>query len=94
RGLVNLPHATCIVDGTQPTTKDPADIPSHALAGSDKAAIETVSLFATYLGRVACDMAMVFMARGGVYLPGGISQKTIPARKKPEFRIAFEEKAP
>jgi glucokinase len=94
RGLVNLYNAICIVDGIQPTMKDPADITSHALAGTDKAAIETVSLFATYLGRVAGDMAMVFMARGGVYLSGGISQKIIPALKKPEFRIAFEDKAP
>ncbi|MGO7594466.1 glucokinase, partial [Rhizobium leguminosarum] len=67
---------------------DPADITSHALACSDKAAIETVSLFSTYLGRVAGDMAMVFMARGGVYLSGCISQKIIPALKKPEFRSA------
>ena len=74
--------------------KDPADITSHALAGSDKAAIETVSLFATYLGRVAGDMALLFMARGGVYLSGGISQKILPALKMPEFRAAFEDKAP
>ncbi|EJZ21954.1 glucokinase, partial [Rhizobium sp. Pop5] len=46
------------------------------------------------LGRVAGDLAMVFMARGGVYLSGGISQKIIPALKKPEFRLAFEDKAP
>ena len=94
RGLVNLYNAICVVDGIQPTMKDPADITSHALAGSDKAAVETVSLFATYLGRVAGDMAMVFMARGGVYLSGGISQKILPALKKPEFRAAFEDKAP
>ncbi len=39
-------------------------------------------------------MALVFMARGGVYLSGGISQKILPALKKPEFRAAFEDKAP
>lgn len=34
------------------------------------------------------------MARGGVFLSGGISQKIIPALKRPEFRLAFEDKAP
>jgi glucokinase len=94
RGLQNLYHAICKVDGIEPTLKEPADITTHALAGTDKAAEETVSLFVTYLGRLAGDVAMLFMARGGVYLSGGISQKIIPALKKPEFRVAFEDKAP
>ncbi|TCL71972.1 glucokinase [Rhizobium sp. BK251] len=94
RGLVNLYHAICTADGITPTLKEPADVTSHALAGTDKAAEETVSLFSTYLGRVAGDMALIFMARGGVYLSGGISQKIIPALKKPEFRAGFEDKAP
>ncbi|WP_454853254.1 glucokinase [Rhizobium binxianense] len=94
RGLVNLYRAICAAGGVEPVWTDPADITSHALQGSDKATVETVSLFATYLGRVAGDMALIFMARGGVYLSGGISQKIIPALKKPEFRAAFEDKAP
>jgi glucokinase len=94
RGLVNLYRAICAADGIEPVWTDPADITSHALQGSDKVTVETVSLFATYLGRVAGDMALIFMARGGVYLSGGISQKIIPALKKPEFRAAFEDKAP
>jgi glucokinase len=57
-------------------------------------AAETLSLFATYLGRVAGDMALIFMARGGVYLAGGISQKILPALRAPAFRAAFEDKAP
>ncbi|MET0221570.1 MAG: glucokinase, partial [Tardiphaga sp.] len=44
--------------------------------------------------RVAGDMAMIFMARGGVFLSGGISQKILPALRKPEFRAGFEDKAP
>jgi hypothetical protein len=39
-------------------------------------------------------MALIFMARGGVYLAGGISQKILSALMKPEFRAAFEDKAP
>ena len=94
RGLQYLYHALCKVEGIEPTLKEPADITTHGLAGTDKLAEETVSLFVTYLGRLAGDVALLFMARGGVYLSGGISQKIIPALKKPEFRAAFEDKAP
>ena len=55
---------------------------------------ETISLFSTYLGRLAGDIAMLFMAKGGVYLSGGISQKILPALMKSPFRAAFEDKAP
>ncbi|KQV31942.1 glucokinase [Rhizobium sp. Root1203] len=94
RGIVNLYRAICAADGVEPTYADPADITSHALAGTDAVAVETIALFSTYLGRVAGDMAMIFMARGGVFLSGGISQKILPALRKPEFRAAFEDKAP
>ncbi len=94
RGLVNLYRAVCMADGVKPTFGDPADITTAGLSGSDSVAVETLSLFATYLGRVAGDLALTFMARGGVYLAGGISQKILPALQKPEFRAAFEDKAP
>jgi hypothetical protein len=61
---------------------------------SDPAAVEAIELFVTYLGRVAGDLALVFMARGGVFLAGGIVQKIIPALNHPRFREAFEDKAP
>jgi glucokinase len=94
RGLVNLYHAICHADGVEPTLKEPADVTIHGLSSSDKQAEETLTLFVTYLGRLAGDVALLFMARGGVYLSGGISQKIMPALKKPEFRAAFEDKAP
>lgn len=94
RGVVNIYQAVCAADGVQPAFSDPADVTAHGLNGANSQAVETLSLFATYLGRVAGDMALIFMARGGVYLAGGISQKIIPALKGPEFRAAFEDKAP
>lgn len=94
RGLVNLYRAICAADGIAPSFSDPADVTARGLGGSNAQAEETLSLFSTYLGRVAGDMALVFMARGGVYLAGGISQKIIPALKRPEFRAGFEDKAP
>ncbi|MDR6755319.1 glucokinase [Mycoplana sp. BE70] len=94
RGIMNIYHAINAADGREAPLETPAAVTSAALAGSDDAAVETVSLFSTYLGRVAGDMAMIFMAKGGVYLAGGISQKILPALHRPEFRTAFEDKAP
>lgn len=94
RGLMNIYLAVCKVGGMEMRAANPAEVTTTGLDGSDAAATETLSLFVTYLGRVAGDLAMIFMARGGVYLAGGISQKIIPALQKPEFRQAFEDKAP
>ncbi|WP_174803999.1 glucokinase [Martelella limonii] len=94
RGMVNLYNAVCAADGIEPKPFEPKDVSQHGLDKTDPQATETLSLFATYLGRLAGDMAMVFMARGGVYLAGGISEKILPALKSPEFRAAFEDKAP
>jgi glucokinase len=94
RGIVHLYKAICIADGIEPRFDDPADITSQALNKSNEQCVETLSLFITYLGRVAGDVALLFMARGGVYLAGGISQKIIDALEGPEFRAAFEDKAP
>jgi glucokinase len=94
RGIVNIYQAICAADDVTPAFTDPAEITAQGLDGSNVQAIETLSLFSTYLGRVAGDMALVFMARGGVYLAGGISQKIIPALRGPEFRAGFEDKAP
>lgn len=94
RGLVNLYRALCQADGIEPQFADPADITSHGLANTNPQAAETLSLFVTYIGRYAGDLALIMMAKGGVYLAGGISQKIIPAFRWPEFRAAFEDKAP
>src|SRR5690606_3581731 len=94
RGLVNIYKAVSMADGIEPVEIRPADVTAAWHAGNDPQAAETISLFSTYLGRLAGDMALTFMAKGGVYLAGGISQKIIPALKQPEFRTEFEDKAP
>jgi glucokinase len=94
RGIIHLYKAICAADGVEPKWTDPADVTSHALNESDPVAVETMALFVTYLGRLAGDMALVFMARGGVFLSGGISQKIASLLQVPSFRAAFEDKAP
>lgn len=94
RGLVNLYRAIARADGRPAALTTPSDITAAGLARSDTIAAETLDMFATLLGRVAGDMALVFKARGGVFLSGGIAQKIVPALKAGSFRAAFEDKAP
>lgn len=94
RGMVNLYRAICLADGLNPAFSTPKEITAAGLDGSDVSSVETLSMFATFLGRVAGDLALVFMARGGVFLSGGIAQKIIPVLERSEFRTAFEDKAP
>ena len=73
---------------------DPADVTKAALAGSDPRRCAPIDLYSRFLGRVAGDMALVFMARGGVYIGGGIPPRILPFLTRGEFRRAFEAKAP
>lgn len=94
RGMMNIYRAVNKANGTKPVAASPAEVTALWSDGQDSAAVETVELFTTYLGRVAGDLALVFMARGGVFLAGGIVQKILPALRQPRFREAFEDKAP
>lgn len=94
RGLCNLYKAICTTDNIKPTLNTPEDITTAALHESNEQAVETLDLFSAYLGRIAGDIALIFMAHGGVYLSGGISQKITAILKKGIFRSNFEDKAP
>ena len=94
RGLVNLYRAVAAADGKHPVLTTPVEITGAALARTDVMAQEALDIFVTCLGRLAGDLALVFMSRGGVYLTGGIAQKIVPALKSGLFRAAFEDKAP
>jgi glucokinase len=95
RGLMNIYRALCKAEGNRtPRYEEPAEVSAAGISGADSLAGEALSLFATYLGRVAGDLALIFMAKGGVFLAGGISPKILPALQSGEFRSAFEDKAP
>jgi glucokinase len=93
-GIVRLYRGVAAADGAKPRLNNPADITAAGLAGADAQAAETLGLFATYLGRFAGDLALVFMAYGGVYLAGGIPAKIAPALREGGFREAFVAKEP
>jgi glucokinase len=93
-GILRLYRAVCAADGVDPRLPTPEEVSRAGLAGEDRQAGEALDLFATYLGRFAGDLALIFMARGGVYLTGAIAASIAPALKTGTFRRAFVAKPP
>lgn len=72
---------------------DPAPVISRrALEGTDPLCLQTLELFVSLYGAEAGNLALKVMARGGVYLGGGIAPKIISKLKEPEFMNAFTAK--
>ncbi|CAO4149434.1 glucokinase [Methylorubrum extorquens] len=73
---------------------DPAEITSSGLSGEDPHAHAALALFSKLLGRVCGDLALTFLATGGVYIGGGIAPRIVSVLREGAFREAFERKAP
>ncbi len=93
-GMLRLYRAIARTDGKTPTLDTPEAVTRAGLAGDDQAAVETLNLFATYLGRLAGDVALTFMAKGGVFLGGGIAPRIPGVLQNGGFREAFVDKSP
>lgn len=91
-GLADLYRAVAESKNEPREPLAPNEVLTAAIAGSDDIAIEALGLFVTWLGAFAGDAALLFGARGGVYLGGGIALKIIEALSTGAFRQAFEEK--
>ena len=94
-GLARL-HAALrhVRTGEQAERLDPAAITEAGLSASDPHAAEALALFGRFLGRVCGDLALTFLATGGVYIGGGIAPRILRVLQEGDFRAAFEDKAP
>ncbi len=92
-GLAHLDAAFAETDGTPYVPRDGAEVERAARAGEARA-LDVMTLFADALARFAGDMAVTFVARGGVYIAGGIVPKIVDRLDPGRFREAFEAKAP
>ncbi|MCF3932441.1 glucokinase [Acuticoccus sp. M5D2P5] len=92
-GLVRLYDAIAAADGKGTDCTVGADVTAAADAG-DPVAEEALDLFFTYLGRLAGDLALIFLPKGGVYIAGGIVPRMADRFLASGFREAFEDKAP
>ena len=92
-GLVRLHKARAEARGVLAEPGDGVVIVDRALAGSSEE-IETVRLFWRLVARLTGDLALTFMASGGIDLAGGILPRILDLLDPAEFRRAFEAKAP
>lgn len=70
----------------------PAEIVERAGADPGSPAHATLEIFLAAYGAYAGDMALAAMARGGVYLAGGIAAKVLPVLRAGVFIAAFNDK--
>jgi len=92
RGLVALYNALAKSRDIQTALKGARSIAAAGLAHEDPVAVEALDLVATWLGRFAGDIALIYGARGGVYLAGGLASNIVPVLSTGRFREAFENK--
>jgi glucokinase len=75
------------------TRRDTAElIAEFALAKLDPLAVRALDLFVAVYGAFAGNMALATLARGGVYIAGGIAPKIAPKLKEGAFMRAFNNK--
>ncbi|MCO6415413.1 glucokinase [Siccirubricoccus sp. KC 17139] len=68
------------------------EVTARALAGGDAISGKTLALFCALLGSFAGDVALMFGARGGVFIGGGICPRFPDVLARSEFRARFEAK--
>lgn len=93
-GLARLYRAVAAAGGGDASWCRSGAAVTEAAAGGDEVAAEALELFFTHLGRVAGDLALLFLAKGGVYIAGGIVPRLPERFAESGFRSAFESKAP
>ncbi len=92
-GILRLARAIAAADRVACPYASPEAVTEGA-EGGEPLAVETLETFARLLGRLAGDMALVALARGGVFIAGGVSLKIQRFLTDGAFRRAFEDKAP
>jgi glucokinase len=90
-GLMNLHRALSEIEGRALSFETP-DAITHAVAAGEPQALAVAHVFVAAFGAVAGDMALIYGARSGVFLAGGVSQRLLSAKTAAAFRAGFEAK--
>ena len=91
-GLVNLATALAGIEGRDLGPLEPPDVTARAADGSCRFCAEAVRRFSGILGSAAGDLALVLLARGGVFLAGGVVPRLGSLFDVALFRDRFEAK--
>jgi glucokinase len=88
-GLLTVYAALCALDGESPKLATPEAVTMAAAASSDAHAVEAMAMFCASLGSFTGNLAMTFMATGGVYLAGGFLSSIFDLLKHSAFEERF-----
>ncbi len=92
QGLMNLHEAIADRQGLPVETRSAEQITRAAIDGSCRQSQLALDVFCSLLGTVAGNAALMFGARGGVYLGGGIAPRIFGYMRRSSFRVQFESK--
>ena len=87
-GMAEEPGIAAEVTGGEPQRA----IVRHGVAGGPGACAEALRIFCSLYGAAAGNLALQYLATGGVYLGGGIAPAILPALRRGEFLSAFRDK--
>jgi glucokinase len=91
-GLVEIHRCLCFAAGGLPESPfdtDPAAIAKAALRGDSARCTEALRLFASIYGAETGNLALRMMARGGVFIAGGIAPKIVSLLRGGAFMESF-----
>ena len=91
--VVSGPGLAAIHEFVAGVNLPPEEIAAQALIHPDGAERRSLELFLAAYGAFAGDMALTCLARGGVFLAGGIAAKLLPLLRQSGFLAAFNAKA-
>lgn len=91
-GLVNMALALAEMDGVELGPLTPPDVTARARAGICAYSMEAVRRFSKLLGSAAGDAVLMFCARGGVYVSGGVCLRLGDLFDRESFREGFAAK--
>ena len=92
-GLCHLDSALATLDGQPAPDRAAADIVAAAGRGEARA-LEAIETMLAMLARFAGDMALAFVALGGVYFAGGVLTHIAGFARPDTFRALFTDKDP
>ena len=93
-GLARVHGARVMALGKADPRLDPPAVTAAAKADPEGEAATSLKLYWRIVARFAGDMAVTFVATGGVTLSGGVLPRVLDFLDEPAFRQAFEDKAP
>jgi glucokinase len=93
-GLARVHRARMMVLGRPDPRLEPQEVTAAALADPKGEAAASVRHYWGIMARFAGDMAVTFVATGGVTLSGGVLPRVVDFLDDAKFRAAFEAKAP